>query len=112
MAQEAERSSFVSRWLNRAAKTQSQNPHWMSPLATISGKIDQSYRTDVLRQIEPGGFTRWNVGGNKGLELIPAERVQIVFTPPVYLSHQSAEQDGFGDAGFLMKFRLASRNSE
>jgi hypothetical protein len=104
--------SFTSRWLARVTEIQSQQPRWMSPLTTISGKLDQSYRYDLFRQVEAGGFTRWNSGGNKGLEIIPFDRVQVVFTPPVYLAHESSEKDGFGDAGFLMKYRIVARNND
>ena len=55
-----------------------------------------------------------NYGGAKGLELIPMERVEVILVaPPAYVVHNNPlVKDGFGDWGFLVKYRMLSANEE
>jgi hypothetical protein len=47
------------------------------------------------------------------LELIPAEKVEIIFNLPPYIAHDNPKvRDGWGDVAFLVKYRLLSRNEE
>ena len=70
------------------------------------------YVYDIARQNAAKGDVT-TFGGIKGLLLIPSEHINIVMTPPSYLMHESARvHDGFGDAAFLLKYRLAASNEE
>jgi hypothetical protein len=47
------------------------------------------------------------------LELIPFEKVEVIFNLPPYLAHHDPKvRDGFGDVAFLVKYRLLSENEE
>ena len=47
------------------------------------------------------------------MELIPFEKVEVIFNLPPYLAHNNpAVHDGFGDVAFLIKYRLLSANEE
>jgi hypothetical protein len=107
------RAQFIEDWQARVSQTQAQQPHWITPLVTVTPRLEQEFRFDVLRQLTPSGELL-NVGGGKGLELIPSRNIEIIIAaPPAYLIHNNpAIRDGFGDESFLLKYRLASGNEE
>jgi hypothetical protein len=107
-------SGFVEDWFKRVDKTQSEQPHWVTPIATTTPRLEEEYRYDIFWQTNNSGITSQNFGGGKGLELIPAERVEVIFVaPPAFISHNNrAVRDGFGDWGFLIKYRILSANEQ
>ena len=105
--------SFLERWQERATETQSQQPHWATPVATSTPKIDQAMRAEFVRQTNSTGSSTWNLGNNKGLELIPERHTEIIFGVPPFFDHsQPHSTDGFGDLWFQAKYRLFSRNEQ
>src|SRR5256885_9526754 len=103
-------SGYFASWFKRVDKTQAEQPHWATPLATTTPRLEEEFRFDILWQTNNAGITTENYGGAKGLELIPAERVEVILVaPPAYLVHNDpAVKDGFGDWGFLVKYRRLS----
>lgn len=108
------RAQFVEAWQSRVTETQAEQPHWITPLVTVTPRLEQEFRFDVFRQRMPSGDDLINLGAGKGLELIPARRVEIIVAaPPAYFLHNNpAIKDGFGDESFLLKYRLFSGNEE
>src|SRR5258708_35709868 len=55
-----------------------------------------------------------NKGGDKGLELFAAGRAKVILArPAAYIVHNNPTvKDGFGDWGFLVKYRILSSNEE
>jgi hypothetical protein len=73
----------------------------------------QVFRADFLRQITPTRTTTWNYGASRGLNLIPGFRSEFDFYYPPYIQHNTPKaKDGFGDVGFLYKYRIYSRNEK
>ena len=106
-------NSFISRYQVRVTKTQAAQPHWVTPLVTVTPRLEQEVRTDFVRQRNNQDFSTWNLGGSKGLELIPERHVELIFNVPPFFDHsQPGQKDGFGDVSFLAKYRLLSRNEE
>ena len=106
-------NSFISRYQARVTKTQAAQPHWVTPLVTVTPRLEQEVRTDFVRQRNNQDFSTWNLGGSKGLELIPERHVELIFNVPPFFDHsQPGQKDGFGDVSFLAKYRLLSRNEE
>ncbi len=102
-------SRFLHSWSRMLERTQAQQPDWLSPVATSTGRLKQEFRYDVDRQTIPGGAMNYSLGGEKGLEFIVARRVQLMVGVPSYVVHTvSGTRDGFGDLPLMMKFRLAS----
>src|SRR5215510_12338594 len=101
---------FWTTWFERSDKTKQEQPHWITPLATTTPRLDQEFHYDVSwQQGMPVKNYSVNVGNSKGLELIPFEKVQINAAVPPYIIHNTpAEQDGFGDFRMLVKYRLLS----
>jgi len=90
-------------------RIQAEQPDWLSPIATTSGRLKQEFRYDVWRQPASLGGTDYNFGGGKGLEFIIAPRIQLMVGPPSYVAHiGAATADGFGDIPVMLKFRLAA----
>ncbi len=73
----------------------------------------EQFRYDVVRQELGDGRQVTNFGCNKGLEIIPADRVEIFLAVPPYMSRNfGGTSDGVGDFFWLMKYRLASGNEQ
>jgi hypothetical protein len=106
-------SGFFDDWQRRASESQADQPHWVTPVATVTPRLEQEIRYDVTIRTQPNGTTTDNIGNSKGLELIPARPLEIILNLPPYLIHHEAKiQDGFGDFSALVKYRLASAPEE
>ena len=103
---------WVGRWMDRVSATQAQQPRWVTPIATVTPRLEQEFRFDVIHQVTPTGNLT-NLGGGKGLELIPTHNIELLVNLPPYLLHENPKvQDGWGDVSFTMKYRFMSRNAE
>jgi hypothetical protein len=104
-------NGYFADWFARVDKSKDEQPHWITPLATTTPRLEEEYRYDQLWQTNARGITTDNHGGGKGLELIPFEKVEVIVNEPPYLVHNDpAVHDGFGDVAFLVKYRLLSAN--
>ncbi len=109
----AQDDGYFSDWFARVDKTKDEQPHWVTPLATTTPRLEEEVRYDQLWQTSPKGVTTDNYDGGKGLELIPFEKVEVIFNVPPYIDHNSpVTKNGFGDVAFLVKYRLLSRNEQ
>jgi hypothetical protein len=104
---------YFANWFNRVDKTQAEQPHWITPLATTTPRLEEEFRYDIFWQNNAKGVTTENYGGSKGLELIPLEKVEVIVSPPPYIVHNDPKvRDGFGDLSFLVKYRLLTANEK
>src|SRR5438309_10488369 len=91
-------SLHAQSWLDRVSATQAAQPHWVTPVATVTPRLEQEFRFDVLHQVTPSGNVT-NLDGGKGLELIPTRKTELLINLPPYLLHQNPKTvDGWGDA--------------
>jgi hypothetical protein len=105
--------NFVDKWLERSDKAKDEQPHWMTPVATTTPRLEQEYRYDQLWNVNTKGITTDSYDGGKGFEFIPMDKVQISFNLPQYLDHNvSTAKNGFGDEAFLVKYRVASADEK
>ena len=103
---------WTRRWLDRVSATQAEQPHWMTPVATVTPRLEQEFRFDTIHQVTPTGNVT-NLDGGKGLELIPTRNTELLFNLPPYLLHENpTAADGWGDVSFLMKYRFFARNEQ
>ena len=101
-------SGWFGKWFRMGERIQAEQPNWLSPLATTSGRLKQEFRYDVWRQPAPSG-TDYNFGGGKGLEFILAPRIQLMVGAPPFVAHMgAATPEGFADIPVMLKLRLAS----
>jgi hypothetical protein len=104
---------YFADWFARVDKSKDEQPHWVTPLATTTPRLEEEYRYDQLWQPNSKGVTTDNYDGGKGLELIPFEKVEVIFNVPPYLGHNSPSAvNGFGDVAFLVKYRLLAANEQ
>jgi len=109
-AQQAADGESAAGWFQRVDRTQSAQPHWITPLVTVTPRLEEEFRFDVTRQQLGEATTTTSFGGGKGLELIPAERIEVILGMPPYLDHRPTARNGFGDESFLLKYRLLAAN--
>jgi len=104
-------ATFIERWQARATETQSQQPHWATPVATSTPKLDQAMRTEFVRQINSSHSSTWNLGNNNWLVLILPPPTEIIFGVPPFFQHsQPHTESGFGDFWFQAKYRFYARD--
>ncbi|MBI3567823.1 MAG: hypothetical protein HY084_06420 [Gemmatimonadetes bacterium] len=104
----SDNSSFWTRWIRRSERNKAEQPHWLTPIATTTPRLEQELRYDIdWSQARPGMPYTTTFGNTKGLELIPFDDVEIIFGIPSYVAHgDPAVSDGWGDAQLLVKYRL------
>jgi hypothetical protein len=104
--------NFFTKWEQRASSTQAKQPSWSVPLVAPYPMLIQVFRADFTRQITPTLTDTWNYGASRGLNLIPGfnSEFDVYYAP--YIQHNSAARDGFGDVGFLGKYRIVSGNEK
>ncbi len=103
----AAQGSFFERHQALVVATQLEQPSWATPLVTISPRIEQGFRADFVRQSLANRQSSWNLGGAKGLQIIPFARMEIRFSPPPFLTHSNPRlEDGFGDVAMRTKYRF------
>jgi hypothetical protein len=104
---------IISDWLDMVTQTQNQQPHWITPLATTTPRLEQEFRYDLQCQTHNNGVTTDNYGVSKGLEIIPQKNTEVILAvPPYIVNNPDSPQDGFGDWQFLVKYRIAAANEE
>jgi hypothetical protein len=105
--------NFFAKWEARTTATQAKQPSWPPPLISPYPMLIQVFRADFLRQITPTLTSTWNYGASRGLNLIPGFNSEFDFYYPPYMQHNTPKvKDGFGDVGFLYKYRFLSRNEK
>lgn len=104
--------SGAQSWLARVSATQAAQPHWVTPVATTTPRLEQEFRFDVVHENIPTGNVT-NLDNGKGLEVIPSRRTELLINLPPYLLHQNpAAKDGWGDFAAMMKYRFYARNEQ
>ena len=104
--------TFIERYQAGVTATQNEQPHWVTPVVTVTPRLDQELRMDFVHQYNPKGFAVWNYSNSKGLELILERPIEILINLPPFFNRSNGEEDGFGDLSFNSKVRLFSRNEE
>jgi hypothetical protein len=111
---------YFADWFPRVSRIQSEQPHWITPLVTVTPRLEEEFRYDQLWQAQPHGTAIDNFGGSKGLELIPFQDIELMLGVPGWVAHngsvrrlrKSGNADGWADETFLIKWRLLSANEE
>jgi len=104
---------YFKDWFPRVTETQEEQPHWVTPLVTVTPRLEQEIRYDQLWESIPGGHQITSYGGGKGLELIPAKPVEVIIGIPAWQTENThPEKSGWADETFLMKYRILSANAD
>jgi hypothetical protein len=81
---------YFAGWFSRVTRIQSEQPHWVTPIVTVTPRLEEEYRYDQLWQSQPHGKALDNFGANKGLELIPFQNTEIILGVPGWMAHNGA----------------------
>jgi hypothetical protein len=114
--------SFLQSWLAMVSATQAAQPSWMTPLITVTPRLEQEFRFDYYHQqngtgSQGNGQLIDNYGGPGGarVEFIPAYNVEAILAAPPYetASGPKGSGQGWGDwPSFLLKYRFLSANAQ
>ena len=114
----------IASWLDMVSAIQAQQPNWMTPLVTVTPRLEQEFRFDFYDQQNaaansPNGNGQhfYNYGGPGGarVELIPYYNTELILAPPPYVtaSGPKGSAEGPGDwPAFLVKYRFISANAQ
>ena len=115
-------SPAVLSWLDMVSATQAAQPNWMTPLVTVTPRLEQELRADFYDQqngtgSQGNGQRIDNYGGPGGfrVEFIPAYNVELIVAAPPYETASGPKGDawGWGDYPlFLAKYRFLSANRD
>jgi hypothetical protein len=102
-------------WFKRVDETQAVQPNWKPPLFLTTPLLTELYKYDQYWEHlsnGAGNLTIFDAG--KGLELIPAKSIEVIFGLPPYEERFGKNPAvGLGDWPFLLiKDRLLSANEE
>ena len=107
---------YFDHWFDRVEQTQAEQPHWMTPVATTTPRLEEEFRYDQFFEKLGNGGTLDNFDGGKGLELIPEEHIEVIVGAPPYIEKSVPGKptvDGFNDMPFLLvKYRILSANEQ
>jgi hypothetical protein len=110
-------------WFPRVSRILSEQPHWVTPLVTVTPRPVEEFRYDQFWQSQPHGVTTDDFGGGKGLELIPFQNVELILSVAAWIAHNGGDpareqkhtkppSEGWADETFLTKYRIVSANEE
>src|SRR5215472_5457207 len=115
-------SGAVTSWINTVSASQAAQPHWMTPLVTVTPRLEQELRWDFYDQ-QNGAGTQGNAqrllsnGGPGGprVEFIPTYDTEVILAAPPTISASGPRgtQTSAGDwPAFLVKYRFISANEQ
>jgi hypothetical protein len=111
--------SYFIDWFPRVTRIQNEQPHWVTPIVTVTPRLEEEFRYDQYWQGNQYGVATDNFGANKGLELIPFQNTELILGVPAWIAHngriqhgKNVKTDGWADETFLIKYRLLSANEE
>ena len=108
---------FISSWLDMVSRSQAAQPRWITPIVTVTPRLEQEFRFDTFSTNQGSGAHLNNYGGGKGIEIIPTYDTELIFGVPPWDNLTAASgapvTQGFGDwPAFLAKYRFASANEK
>ena len=103
-------ADYFLHWQDRVREAKATQPHWMTPLVTVTPRLEQEIRYDQYFQRTATGASVDNFDSGKGLELIPTTTNEILINAPPWQQRTIIKPvSGFGDWPFLtVKQRIIS----
>lgn len=107
-------TGFFSDWFSISDAAKESQPHWMTPLVTVTPRLEEEFRYDQYWQTRNGDVQFENIDNGKGLEIIPLPNTEFILSTPAYEVKHTPKGDvsGWADETVLAKYRLLSENEE
>ena len=83
-------ADYFLHWFDRSEAAKASQPHWMTPITTVTPRLEQEFRYDQNQQFLQNGAQIDNYFSGKGLELIPTETNEVLINVPA-LMHRDPE---------------------
>ncbi|MGC2460563.1 MAG: hypothetical protein WA446_06260 [Steroidobacteraceae bacterium] len=105
---------FFAQWFAVSDAAKESQPHWMTPLVTVTPRLEQEFRYDQYWQTRAGGVEFDNYGNGKGFEFIPTPSTEVIIGVPAYEIKQTPKGNTYGwaDETLLAKYRFISAKEE
>jgi hypothetical protein len=108
---------YFADWFPRVTQIQSEQPRWVTPLVTVTPRLEEELRYDQVWEAQQYGKAEDVFGNGKGLELIPFQNVEVILGIPAWNAHNDTQRpggdtDGWADETFLIKYRIVSANED
>lgn len=105
---------YFANWFARSDAAKASQPSWMTPLVTVTPRLEQEFRYDQYWQTLGNGANVSQFDSGKGLELIPTNTEELLLNLPPYLDRSVKKPaQGWGDWPFMViKQRLLSENEQ
>jgi hypothetical protein len=106
---------YFDNWFARVNEAQDSQPHWMTPLVTVTPRLEEEVRYDQYWEHRGNGSDLTIFDSGKGLELIPTETNELLINPPAYQEKTNVAHPVSGeldDQFLVVKQRLVSANEE
>jgi hypothetical protein len=104
--------TFVERLTAHNRTMSARQPSFITPLVGTDARLVQYTKFSVSHQYTSTGTETVNYGNGRGTGIIVGNRFEFDFMAPLYIQHNGAADDGFGDTAVLAKYRIASANRE
>jgi hypothetical protein len=108
-----EGKGYFADWFARVTRIQSEQPHWITPMTTVTPRLEEELRYDQSweRNNKQNEVTAY--GSGKGLELIPYDNIEVILGIPSWQNYNKLPaNDGFADDTFLFKYRILAANED
>jgi hypothetical protein len=106
-------TDLIDSWLAEVSAIQAEQPHWATPVVTVTPRLEQEFRYDNFWTQVPHGRVVNNYGGGKGFEFIPAQNIEVIVGIPAYETRSFPRNTGgVGDENLLVKYRITSANEQ
>jgi len=107
-------SDYFAHWFDRVDEAKASQPQWMTPIATVTPRLEEEFRYDQYWEKLGNGADLINFDSGKGLELIPTASNEVILNLPPYIDRTLKKPaEGFNDWPFLLiKQRFISANEQ
>lgn len=108
-------SNYFANYFAVVEQAQASQPHWMTPIVTVTPRLEQEVRYDQFWQYRGNGQQQDVFDGGKGLELIPTGTNEVLINPPAYQERVNTKHPIYGwldDQFLIVKQRLLSANEQ
>jgi hypothetical protein len=107
-------ADLLTQWFAISDAAKESQPHWMTPLVTVTPRLEQEYRYDQGWQARKGDVNIDNYDSGKGLEIIPTAHTELIIGAPAYevKTTPKGKIEGWADETVLGKYRFIAGNEE
>lgn len=107
-------ADFFTDWFAISDAAKQAQPHWMTPLVTVTPRLEQEFRYDQSWQARKDDVNFDNYDNGKGLEVIPSAHTEFITGLPAYevKTTPNGKTEGWADETMLGKYRFVAANEE